>query len=105
MAAAIAAAAEYGRCNGVENAFEPLRRLPLDLAEEEDGSVKTKMLRLFQPSLGVRRLFDLFLVAVAWHEPRAGLVKGCKARRVECRAERETANRSGGRSAILPGHR
>lgn len=78
MAAAIAAAAEYGRCNGVENAFEPLRRLPLDLAEEEDGSVKTKMLRLFQPSLGVRRLFDLFLVAVAWHNPEQGWSRGAK---------------------------
>jgi Patatin-like phospholipase len=62
MAAAIAAAAEYGRCNGVENAFEPLRQFPLKLAEEKCG--KTQMLRLFQPSPPVRRLFDLFLAVV-----------------------------------------
>lgn len=62
MAAAIAAAAEYGRCNGVENAFEPLRRMPLKLAEEVRG--QTGMLRLFQPGPGLHRLFDLFLAAV-----------------------------------------
>lgn len=62
MAASVAAAAEYGRCNGVENAFEPLRQFPLRLAEEKCG--KTRMLRLFQPSPPVRRLFDLLLASV-----------------------------------------
>ena len=62
MAAALAAAAEYGRCQGQANAFEVLRRAPLDLAKEEDG--QTKMLRLFQPSPGVRRLFALVLLGV-----------------------------------------
>ena len=41
MAAALAAAAEYGRCNGVENAFEPLRRMPLELAELDKTGDKT----------------------------------------------------------------
>lgn len=67
MAAAMAAAAEYGRCNGSENAFEPLRHFPLKLAEEEGG--QTKMLRLFQPSRPVRRLFQLFLAVVRWGSP------------------------------------
>lgn len=70
MAAAVAAAAEYGRCHGVDNAFEPLRRFPLDLAEVESG--QTKMLRLFQPSPGVRRLFALFLAAVSWSDGTPG---------------------------------
>ena len=68
IAAALAAAAEYGRCNGVENAFEPLRRTPLDLADDKSGG-KTKMLRLFQPSPPVHRLFELFLEAVKWGNP------------------------------------
>lgn len=74
MAAAMAAAAEYGRCHGVEDAFEPLRRMPLKLAETEGG--KTKMLRLFQPSAPVRRLFDLFLIAVLPSEARNGVAPG-----------------------------
>ncbi len=65
MAAVLAAAAEYGRCNGFADAFEPLRRLPTGLAEEDPASGKTKMLRLFQPSPAVARLFELFLAAVA----------------------------------------
>lgn len=71
MAAALAAAAEYGRCHGLEDSFEPLRRLPLKLAEVEDGDAeqRTKMLRLFQPTPSVRRLFDLFLAAVTWSNP------------------------------------
>ena len=69
MAAALAAAAEYGRCNGVENAFEPLRRMPLELAKLDKAGEKTKMLRLFQPSEPVRRLFELFLEAVKWGNP------------------------------------
>lgn len=63
MAAALAAAAEYGRCTGNPNAFEVLRRAPLDLAEEESTG-RSRMLRLFQPSPKVRRLFDLLLLFV-----------------------------------------
>lgn len=68
MAAALAAAAEYGRCNGVENAFEPLRQLPPKLADHGLSNLP-KMLRLFQPSASVRRLFDLFL-AIFGHSDR-----------------------------------
>ena len=72
MAAALGAAAEYGRCHGVEDAFEPLRRMPLALAEVEEGGGSTKMLRLFQPSHSVRRLFDLFLAVVHWSDRESG---------------------------------
>lgn len=73
MAAAMTAAAEYGRCNGVEDAFEPLRRMPLKLAAEEGG--ETKLLRMFQPSAPVSRLFDVFLAAVSWSDPALGKPK------------------------------
>ncbi len=68
MAAAIAAAAEYGRCQGYAEAFEPLRRAPLEFAEEKDG--RSGMLRLFQPGRTVRRLFELLLVFVEGDERR-----------------------------------
>ena len=69
MAAAIAAAGEYGRCMGTENPFEPLRRFPLKLAEvQPDGN--SKMFRLFQPSPQVRRLFDLFMAVVHANNPK-----------------------------------
>lgn len=64
MAAALGAAAEYGRCHGYEDAFEVLRLLPLKLARPKDETDKrTKLLRLFQPSPAVSRLFTLFLQA------------------------------------------
>jgi predicted acylesterase/phospholipase RssA len=72
MAAAVAAAGEYGRCIGIEDSFEPLRRFPLKLAEKQPGG-GTKMLRLFQPSKKVRRLFDLFLDAVHTNNPKRDL--------------------------------
>ncbi len=62
MAAALAAASEYGRRNNVPYPFEVLRRVPGALAEERAG--RTKMLRLFQPSAAGQRLFDLFVHAV-----------------------------------------
>ena len=62
MAAALAAAAEYGRCHGRADAFEVLRRVPLELAKEERGD--TQMLRLFQPAAGVKRIFDCFVTAI-----------------------------------------
>lgn len=72
MAAALAAAAEYGRCSGVADAFEPLRRLPLLLAEEDEHQ-DPQMLRLFQPDPSVQRLFDLFLAVVeSSNEPDDG---------------------------------
>jgi predicted acylesterase/phospholipase RssA len=49
MAAALAAAAEYGRRTGFETPFEPLRRLPASLGEVlPDG--RTRMFSLFQPA-------------------------------------------------------
>ena len=63
MAAALAAAAEYGRCCSNPDAFEVLRRTPGDLAEE-DAQGRTQMLRLFQPPPALRRLFECFLIGV-----------------------------------------
>lgn len=71
MAAAMAAAAEYGRCIGVEDAFEPLRRFPTELAKE-DADGDTMMLRLFQPSPTVRRPFSVFRAFVRWGNVKAG---------------------------------
>ena len=66
MAAALAAAAEYGRRNGHDEGFEVLRQLPGRLAREvTDGGVKkTRMASLFQPEPRARRLFELFFKAV-----------------------------------------
>jgi predicted acylesterase/phospholipase RssA len=63
MAAALAAAAEYGRRNGYRNAFEPLRRTPEQLAEWlPDG--RTRLLSLFQTRPEGHRLLELFATAV-----------------------------------------
>ena len=66
MAAALVAAAEYGRRRGNDIGFnEVLRRLPEKLSQTVDG--RTKLLRLFQPAAATktrrstRRLFDLFV--------------------------------------------
>lgn len=59
MAAALAAAAEYGRRMGHTAAFEPLRRLPAALGEMlPDG--RTRMLSLFQPNKDGQRLLSLW---------------------------------------------
>lgn len=63
MAAALAAAAEYGRRRGHKNAFEVLRQTPIELAEEVAPG-RTRMLSLFQPSAAGRRLFELFVEAL-----------------------------------------
>jgi hypothetical protein len=62
MAAALAAAAEYGRRTGWPQAFEVLRRVPGKLAEPVDG--RTRLFSLFQPSARGKRLFALFTYAV-----------------------------------------
>jgi len=64
MAAALAAAAEYGRRNGDDRGFEVLRRAPGDLAKPGPRGLRTTMLSLFQPTLRGQRLFDLFVGAV-----------------------------------------
>ncbi|KQU80809.1 MULTISPECIES: patatin-like phospholipase family protein [unclassified Rhizobacter] len=64
MAAALAAAAEYGRRNGHDDGFEVLRRAPGDLAKPGPRGLRTTMLSLFQPAPRGQRLFDLFVGAV-----------------------------------------
>lgn len=71
MTACLAAAAEYGRCRGVEAPFEVLRQAPVDLAEE-DAEGRTTMLRLFQPTSRLERLFQLFVAAVGEGVPDSG---------------------------------
>lgn len=74
VAAAVAAASEYGRCTGVTPPFEVLRRVPEDLAEERPllgGGKAPRMLALFQPSPRGLRLWKLFvdvLTLVSTHE-------------------------------------
>lgn len=63
MAAALAAAAEYGRRHGYDEGFEVLRQAPGDLAAPR-GGLRTTMLSLFQPEPAGQRLFDLFVSAV-----------------------------------------
>lgn len=59
MAAALTAAAEYGRRVGFEHSFEVLRRAPGALGEElPDG--RTRMLSLFQTEAKGRRLITLW---------------------------------------------
>ena len=59
MAAALAAAAEYGRRTGYEAPFETLRRLPAALGEDM-GDGRTRMLSLFQPNVRGKRLIELW---------------------------------------------
>lgn len=63
MAAALAAAAEYGRRNGYREGFEVLRRLPGELAKDM-GDGRTRLLSLFQPAPAGRRLFSVFVRGV-----------------------------------------
>jgi predicted acylesterase/phospholipase RssA len=66
MAAALTAAAEYGRRTGWKDAFEVLRRAPGRLAQElpRPGSGVTQLQALFQPAPHGRRLFGLFVQAL-----------------------------------------
>ena len=100
MAAALAAAAEYGRCCGYAAAFEPLRLSPGDLAEEEEnGERRTRMLRLFQPGPGVHRLFRCLLIgirhsnAVDWERPPPADDEGQAQAGVEGRGKPQRARR------------
>lgn len=64
IAAALAAAAEYGRARG-KNGFVHLARLPRWLGEEEEGRRHCNMLGLFQPAPSTWPLFELLLLALA----------------------------------------
>lgn len=71
MAAAIAAACEYGRRQGHPESFEVLRRLPSELGQQAKGHPeKTVMLSLFQAAESGRRLFELFTDALNEHYNR-----------------------------------
>ena len=59
MAAALAAAAEYQRRKGSLLGFQGLGLVPAQLAEDVSGM--TRLLSLFNPTRGTRRLFNLFL--------------------------------------------
>lgn len=91
VAAALAAACEYGRCHGVEQPFEVLRRLPARLAEDRHHEANrerhaqglpplprqgepgpTLMLRLFQPAAAGQRLFSLLLGLLRDLQPPEG---------------------------------
>jgi predicted acylesterase/phospholipase RssA len=65
MAAALTAAAEYGRRHGRLTGFNRvLRELPERLAQDIDGlggKGRTRIFSLFQPGRRTRRLFDLFV--------------------------------------------
>jgi predicted acylesterase/phospholipase RssA len=71
MAAALAAAAEYGRRTSLPGSFETLRRLPASLAERLDDG-RTRMLSLFQPSAAGKRLFDLIVLCLRKQYPEDG---------------------------------
>jgi deferrochelatase/peroxidase EfeB/predicted acylesterase/phospholipase RssA len=62
FAAALTAAAEYRRRHGSIEGFKAVAGLPGRLAEEEDG--KTRLLRMFRPQEGTRRLFEIFLATL-----------------------------------------
>jgi len=60
MAAALTAAAEFGRRHGSVTGFnEVLRKLPRKLGEDVNGA--TRLFSLFQPAPSTRRLFELFV--------------------------------------------
>lgn len=74
MAAALAAAAEYGRRTGYEAPFETLRRLPAALGEDM-GDGRTRMLSLFQTHARGKRLIELWRrLGCGQREPNPSLI-------------------------------
>lgn len=71
IAAVVTAAAEYGRRTGLNpTAFDYVSTLPATLgAKAPDG--RTRMLHLFTPEHGTRRVMDLLLAVFAAHGVRA----------------------------------
>lgn len=72
IAAAVTAAAEYRRRKtGTRHGFDTLSALPTDLQADVPGTRGTKLLSLFQPQPGTRRLFSVLVTALnrggTWH--------------------------------------
>jgi deferrochelatase/peroxidase EfeB/predicted acylesterase/phospholipase RssA len=63
FAAALTAAAEYSRRRGSNAGFELMEKLPTALAEEDDQN-ETRLMRMFRPQHGTRRLFKIFLASL-----------------------------------------
>jgi deferrochelatase/peroxidase EfeB/predicted acylesterase/phospholipase RssA len=63
FAAALTAAAEYSRRRGSNVGFKLMEKLPTELAEEDDQN-ETRLLRMFRPQDGTRRLFKIFLASL-----------------------------------------
>jgi deferrochelatase/peroxidase EfeB/predicted acylesterase/phospholipase RssA len=63
FAAALTAAAEYSRRHGSNVGFELMEKLPTELAEEDDQN-ETRLMRMFRPQHGTRRLFRIFLASL-----------------------------------------
>ena len=63
FAAALTAAAEYSRRRGSNDGFKLMEKLPTELAEEDDQS-ETRLMRMFRPQDGTRRLFKIFLASL-----------------------------------------
>lgn len=65
IAAAVTAAAEYQRRrSGSGDGFELLRQLPETLAERRGARGPSRLLRLFQPQAGTKRLFSVLVCAL-----------------------------------------
>jgi deferrochelatase/peroxidase EfeB/predicted acylesterase/phospholipase RssA len=63
FAAALTAAAEYSRRRGSNAGFQLMEKLPTELAVEDDQN-ETRLLRMFRPQDGTRRLFKVFLASL-----------------------------------------
>lgn len=65
IAAAVTAAAEYRRRQDkTREGFDILSKLPAELQADVPGSRGTKLLSLFQPQAGTRRLFSVLVLAL-----------------------------------------
>ena len=75
FAAALTAAAEYSRRRGSNAGFKLMEKLPTALAEEDDQN-ETRLLRMFRPQDGTRRLFKIFLASLDKKSTFPGLLCG-----------------------------
>jgi len=75
FAAALTAAAEYSRRRGSNVGFKLMEKLPTELAEEDDQN-ETRLMRMFRPQHGTRRLFKIFLASLDKRSTFSRLVCG-----------------------------